>query len=911
MKIMMKNLILMAMLVSVSMAGKGSPAVVDATGAEVAVADPNGLVKKGADGVGTKGLCLFFDGESDVQEPAETLVDPSNWFSEPTADEVSTGGLSSETWSATSKGSPIPLGEVAWFENNKLNVHVDFSDAAQQSLVFTPPATYDGEQVFTASLNFLAAYDSVDDLPKIGSSKAGIALLKNEDGGVCFAFISKLYSIRAWAVSAPLSRANVAEPIEVRVTRKSDGVLVYEYKDSFGYVQTGTGGTVSEKITSSRFCGSGVINSFDGKISGVAQQAIGKAFDIANTWTTVEEVYDLDGNFAGYKVILGQDYGPLVLPKDIGAVTIDLNGWTIKGTDGADGTTTTAGGAGGAAITVAGVCGASEGATAITVMNDAGASGKRPAPGTAAGIVGGNGGDGNPAGKGSPAVVEATGAEVAVADPNGLVKKGADGHTFLPNVPYRAWNETTRQMEDGVCTNYTIVTEETTTFDDDQWYVVTGVVSRGTIAVSGEAHLILCDGAKLTCDGEKPNVYHCFEPGILLNDPHTLCVYGQAEGTGTLEALGALDCAGIGSGTGDSPTAGGLTVNGGVVLATGQDFGAGIGGSNTSFWKDYGNGGTVTVNGGQVTAIGGGYAAGIGGGAQGRGGVVTIRGGTVVSQGGQGGFGHGHGVSDSGTLTIDGGSVKAQTAAGLAKNSATKNVYCVTAKVEGLRVEGLNVEGLGDYGTNDIFAIDGKVYLYLPNGIHTFTIDGLKYRAVVEDAATTAAVYPELAPGEMYLCDTAEEATNALGRAELKPSDMVAAALGSDEARTTYRNMFFLDIVPTSDDKWAVAALLKPEGWTNVVLSATAATRQIPVAGIAALADDATTNVTLVGCEPGFYYTLHDGAVLTGIVPDADAANRDVLCGADGEVVFPAVGKPSDAMGFFRVGVDATTEDAK
>ena len=51
--------------------------------------------------------------------------------------------------------------------------------------------------------------------------------------------------------------------------------------------------------------------------------------------------------------------------------------------------------------------------------------------------------------------------------------------------------------------------------------------------------------------------------------------------------------------------------------------------------------------------------------------------------------------------------------------------------------------------------------------------------------------------------------------------------------------------------------------------------------------------------------------MLTGIVPDADAENRDVLCGADAKVAFPAVGKPSDAAGFFRVGVDATTEDAK
>ena len=78
------------------------------------------------------------------------------------------------------------------------------------------------------------------------------------------------------------------------------------------------------------------------------------------------------------------------------------------------------------------------------------------------------------------------------------------------------------------------------------------------------------------------------------------------------------------------------------------------------------------------------------------------------------------------------------------------------------------------------------------------------------------------------------------------------------------------------------------------------------MAAIAALEYNATTNVTVTGCEPRFYYTLHDGAVLTGIVPDADVANRDVLCGADGKVAFPAVAKPSDAMGFFRVGVDAT-----
>ena len=63
----------------------------------------------------------------------------------------------------------------------------------------------------------------------------------------------------------------------------------------------------------------------------------------------------------------------------------------------------------------------------------------------------------------------------------------------------------------------------------------------------------------------------------------------------------------------------------------------------------------------------------------------------------------------------------------------------------------------------------------------------------------------------------------------------------------------------------------------NVAMAATAAnqlgavdpligTRQIPVAEIAALTDNATTNVTVTDCEPGFYYMLHDGAVLTDVV---------------------------------------------
>lgn len=57
----------------------------------------------------------------------------------------------------------------------------------------------------------------------------------------------------------------------------------------------------------------------------------------------------------------------LPLPADLGPATIDLNGWTIRGTNGANGTTVTAGTNGGAAITVGGECGAKAGPTAITL----------------------------------------------------------------------------------------------------------------------------------------------------------------------------------------------------------------------------------------------------------------------------------------------------------------------------------------------------------------------------------------------------------------------------------------------------------------------------------------------------------------------------------------------------------------
>ena len=92
-------------------------------------------------------------------------------------------------------------------------------------------------------------------------------------------------------------------------------------------------------------------------------------------------------------------------------------------------------------------------------------------------------------------------------------------------IPYRAWNEATRQMEDRECTDYTVVTDSTRTFENGKWYVVRGSVMRDGITVNGSAHLILCDGAQLTVQsGEN-------EAGIRVRAP---CIVPRASCGGIL-----------------------------------------------------------------------------------------------------------------------------------------------------------------------------------------------------------------------------------------------------------------------------------------------------------------------------------------------------------------------------------------
>lgn len=106
------------------------------------------------------------------------------------------------------------------------------------------------------------------------------------------------------------------------------------------------------------------------------------------------------------------DAGTYELPDDLGPMAFDPNGRTWTGKAGEDGDTSTAGGNGGPVFQVGSN-------TTVVILETSGA------------IIGGAGGDGNPVGRGAYAFVDSTGAVVAVIDPNGLARKGADG-AFLP-----------------------------------------------------------------------------------------------------------------------------------------------------------------------------------------------------------------------------------------------------------------------------------------------------------------------------------------------------------------------------------------------------------------------------------------------------------------------------------------------
>ena len=189
------------------------------------------------------------------------------------------------------------------------------------------------------------------------------------------------------------------------------------------------------------------------------------------------------------------------------------------------------------------------------------------------------------------------------------------------------------------CETYATVTADRTDWNTSDspsgWYVAQSTVNIGRVTVTGDIHLILTDGCKL-------DTMSCINVG----KGNSLTIYGQTEGTGTLNAInGDPDGTGIGS---DDGASGNITINGGTITVR-SEMGAGIGGSGD------GAGGEITINGGTVEATSG-EGAGIGGGYDGAGGEITISGGevTAASTGDGAGIGGGFNGGDGGTITISG-----------------------------------------------------------------------------------------------------------------------------------------------------------------------------------------------------------------------------------------------------------------
>lgn len=221
----------------------------------------------------------------------------------------------------------------------------------------------------------------------------------------------------------------------------------------------------------------------------------------------------------------------------------------------------------------------------------------------------------------------------------------------------RGWDGSAVTEQPKTVDTYTPIDESTVTWNGSTtggWYVAQGDITiNQRVTVTGDVHLILTDGCTLTVNG-----------GIQVEEGYSLTIYGQSDGADTMGKLTAsitsentdLYNAAIGGNAGE--TGGTLTVCGGTVEATvtvidvfqsdpdmsqgnnngsfaGDSYGAAIGGGGSETGNG-GDGGTITIFGGTVRAESS-CGAGIGGGSGdigvgGIGGNITISGGTVEVQ---------------------------------------------------------------------------------------------------------------------------------------------------------------------------------------------------------------------------------------------------------------------------------------
>ena len=311
------------------------------------------------------------------------------------------------------------------------------------------------------------------------------------------------------------------------------------------------------------------------------------------------------------------------------------------------------------------------------------------------------------------------------------------------------------------CTAYTVLTSNTadSILDlDDKWYDLPAgwYVVKGDVTITprldthGAVNLILTDGSHLTA-----------EWGINVKEGDTFTVYAQSTGEDTMGRLTAClsedlhlfeyyvwpsnGLSGIGNGTrwrkansGIDESEGTIIINGGYILAKGQDGASAIGGGggdtvtpsphsakrkcgsitiNGGIVRtealtrketlgsagigsyQFGYGGSVTINGGTVMANASHDAI-----CTGRGGSITINGGDITARGGLAGLGRGNGIGPSwiasADITINGGNIDASTNR---KGAAIGGVLSTTVKITGG-----TIKAVGDYATVAIGSNEGR-----------------------------------------------------------------------------------------------------------------------------------------------------------------------------------------------------------
>ena len=171
----------------------------------------------------------------------------------------------------------------------------------------------------------------------------------------------------------------------------------------------------------------------------------------------------------------------------------------------------------------------------------------------------------------------------------------------------RSWNGTQVVDTTKTLTDYVLSTEiaanyydgENTrvvlTNDQPNMWVVVNENHRFDvpIVIEGTVSMIFCDGYTMTC-----------QKGVSVAWGHTLNIFEQKNNTGTLVATGTDYGAGIGSPK--KINAGEVTIYGGKVTAKGGDGAAGIGSANGSVYFGFGydeySWGTISIYGGEVNA---------------------------------------------------------------------------------------------------------------------------------------------------------------------------------------------------------------------------------------------------------------------------------------------------------------------